>query len=189
MTVLPTAEREAIERWISSESRRAMRTVPSELLGETERDRLQAAWMAARDFYGPERVAELERERDSAQNLAKENRADVEAMGRRLRDAEGQARLFRGAIEKAKKAAPELGEALWRLDRIVEAVLLADCAGAPLPLHRLDEIRGEIWATYNGASTYLKARLAADENPEQEHSAEPDTREATSADDLRDAIG
>ena len=55
----------------------------------------------------------------------------------------------------AEKVSAELGEALWHLDRIAEAVLLAHC----------DEIRGGIWATYNAASAYLKARLAADEAP------------------------
>jgi hypothetical protein len=56
----------------------------------------------------------------------------------------------------------ELGDAMWRLDRAVEAVLVADVAGddgaRAAALHELDRIRGSIWATYNSASDELKSR-------------------------------
>lgn len=46
------------------------------------------------------------------------------------------------------------GEALWKLDQATEDALLSE--GAADRLHRLDEVRGGIWATYNPASRFLK---------------------------------
>lgn len=53
MTVLSTAEREAMER--------AWDSLPPKQ-GAGARTRFGQGWEGARDFYGPERVAELERE-------------------------------------------------------------------------------------------------------------------------------
>lgn len=54
--------------------------------------------------------------------------------------------------------ATQLASALWQLDRAVQAVLSDEVAASPVAFYELDEVRGRIWARYDAASDYLKAR-------------------------------
>jgi hypothetical protein len=89
MTVLSTAEREAMEA-----AYRIYLKDPALAEGRTRSGLCGVIWLAARDFYGPERVVELEREMDQRQRwldnlhqVANRTRAEAEQRERVLREA------------------------------------------------------------------------------------------------------
>ena len=95
MTVLSTAERQAMERdrMFVPMDRRDSR-FPED---NTYSEGVEAAWLAARDFYGPEHVAELERALGSAEDAHVKRIAPVVEA---LADATERERVLREALEK-----------------------------------------------------------------------------------------
>jgi hypothetical protein len=109
MTVLSTVEREARNRgrWEFLHS--------AEPTMQHVADAFEAGFDAARDFYGPERVTELEKQRDEAQRRATDARQDHREAEQRERvllkeqdDLHKQIGLLREALGKIALAAEEM---------------------------------------------------------------------------------
>lgn len=66
--------------------------------------------------------------------------------------------LLEEALIVAEKERKELEAALRAFDNVIEHVLAIEVSGGDVrsALHELDEVRGNIWASYTAASRALK---------------------------------